>query len=447
MKILVIDDEIELREHMSAQLAKKGHDVVEAGSGDEALKILGNTIVDAIITDILMPGLSGIELIKDILNRLKIDVPILVITGYYSNEMADDLINLGVMAVISKPYNMDDILKRISEIGSGEIKPSKKIIYKIEDSSFLKINLEEFTSNPISAYDVYIKFSDAKYLKILNAGEELSSERINKFREKNVDYLYVKEQDHREYVQNSSALLKPELFKSGDNQKTLAERSRQIKRLDELIMEEIYSDNFDQQVFNSSVEVCKKNTELLLANDSMLELMKQIESFSDEMYRHNVGVSVLATMLARKSGWESAITLLKVNIVGLYHDVGKKWINKKILSKRIIDFTDQEHEEFESHCQHSCSILSEIPAISENILVPILQHHEYYDGTGYPSALKFQDIHPIARLITVVNDYSNLTLKNSNYELTDHEKAMEFLNKRKEKYDPRMLKNFCELFR
>ena len=116
-KILVVDDEQVQRELLAGHLRKKGHEVLVAASGAEALERIAAETVDIMITDQKMPGMSGLELAAAVV-RDHPNVTIIMVTAYGSIEDAVQAMKNGVEDYITKPVNLDELdilLERISE--------------------------------------------------------------------------------------------------------------------------------------------------------------------------------------------------------------------------------------------------------------------------------------------------------------------------------------------
>src|SRR5687768_13491275 len=101
-KILVVDDEASLRMTLSANLELEGFVVVEAESADEALKILAKEDFDLILSDIRMPGRSGIELVSELRNN-GIDLPVVLMTAFTEEKNLDEATRNGVFTILTKP--------------------------------------------------------------------------------------------------------------------------------------------------------------------------------------------------------------------------------------------------------------------------------------------------------------------------------------------------------
>jgi CheY-like chemotaxis protein len=116
LNILVVDDEIHVRELLKDILESEGCDVQVAGGGIEALELFDAREFHAVFTDVGMPGMSGWELAHSI--RQRSDVPIAVITGWGEALGSDDQKKAGVEWIITKPFQAERIAALAGEIAS-----------------------------------------------------------------------------------------------------------------------------------------------------------------------------------------------------------------------------------------------------------------------------------------------------------------------------------------
>ncbi len=108
IKILLVDDDDSLRDMLSIVLKKEGYDVVSLENAMLALKILKKRSFDLIISDIKMPGISGIKLLSKI-KSINNEIPIIMITAYASTNDAVEAMKLGAEDYITKPFNLDEL--------------------------------------------------------------------------------------------------------------------------------------------------------------------------------------------------------------------------------------------------------------------------------------------------------------------------------------------------
>jgi putative nucleotidyltransferase with HDIG domain len=117
-------------------------------------------------------------------------------------------------------------------------------------------------------------------------------------------------------------------------------------------------------------------------------------------------------MIAKKVGWTTQPTLFRVAMGGFFHDIGKKEMDPELVSKRKIDLNHEEARLLDSHPSRGVEILKEIHVIPNEVLQIVIQHHENCLGQGFPSGLNRSKIYPMARLVSVANEFCNLAFRN-----------------------------------
>jgi two-component system, OmpR family, KDP operon response regulator KdpE len=110
-KILVVDDEPQIRRMMRATLTSSGHQVDEARTGEEALEKFREFQPDLVLLDLNMPGIGGLEACKSI--RAGSDVPIIILTVRNTEKEKVEALDVGADDYVSKPFGMQELLARI----------------------------------------------------------------------------------------------------------------------------------------------------------------------------------------------------------------------------------------------------------------------------------------------------------------------------------------------
>jgi two-component system chemotaxis response regulator CheY len=117
-RVLVVDDEEDVRKLIRVALTKAGYEVEEAENGDEAEKIMrakdNPLMVDVILCDIRMPKVNGIEAIAFFQKQFP-SVPVIVITGYPDTAMAVKLLKQGVTDYVTKPLDGERLLELVAK--------------------------------------------------------------------------------------------------------------------------------------------------------------------------------------------------------------------------------------------------------------------------------------------------------------------------------------------
>lgn len=120
--ILVVDDEKNMRWVLKRALEKSGYEVITSNRGDHALKFLASRPVDLVLLDLKMPGMDGISVLRELRQR-NVCVPILLLTAYATVPTAVEATKLGATDYLRKPFDLEDVLMRISRYLYGENRP------------------------------------------------------------------------------------------------------------------------------------------------------------------------------------------------------------------------------------------------------------------------------------------------------------------------------------
>jgi len=113
-KILIVDDELNMRLVLTAMLKKEGYEIASAADGSEALSILKSGPIDAVITDLKMPNVDGMELL-DHMNDKHPAIPVIIITAHGTVATAVEALKKGALDYITKPFDLDELKNVISK--------------------------------------------------------------------------------------------------------------------------------------------------------------------------------------------------------------------------------------------------------------------------------------------------------------------------------------------
>ncbi len=112
-RILVVDDEASIRDLLSKTLAMSDYEVDVAADGRTAVDRLRLNNYDLLVTDVRMPGMDGLTVIREA-RRYKASLPVIVITGFSTESTAIEALNLGVAGYLTKPFQRRQILSKVA---------------------------------------------------------------------------------------------------------------------------------------------------------------------------------------------------------------------------------------------------------------------------------------------------------------------------------------------
>lgn len=288
-KVLIVDDEPSMRVTLTTFLKVEGYEAFNVPSAKTALEFLSNNDIDVVVTDIIMPGMTGIELMNKI-RELSQDIRVIVMTGEPTVETAVSAVQQGASDYLAKPIRRDDFLRAVK---------------------------------------------NAAYIKAL------------------MDSKRALEQKNLEYQKNLESMV--------------ATRTQALQR----------------------------------ATESIINLLSQVVEFRDPYTAgHQRRVGNLAAAIAERM-LLPVESIEQIRIIGYIHDIGKIYVPAEILSKPGI-LLNAEVELLRNHASSGFEMLSKVnlPLI---VGEAIYQHHERFDGSGYPRGLKGMEISVEAYILMVAD--------------------------------------------
>lgn len=400
--VLLVDDDEEVVKSLLFSLSRKKLTVHCAFDGEEALKFMETQPVDVVVSDIQMPKMNGVDLLKAI--KAKDPKQFVILTTGFANILeTKTAAELGADAFLPKPFNGTQLFEKIIELVQpprvSSENPASALL------SYQGICIDEFVNGSHISYPIFLKLGAERFVQIAHEGSDLDLARIERFKKSGVDRFYLKTADYEVYVSTiktvKNRLLGAKPPAGGNN---LA-RATLVGRLTKTIAEMVLVKAFDSQVFQEARENILSTVEFGIAEDQTLALFESIATHSLTLHAHSVGVAVLATMMMKPLGWSNDRTLQNLVLGGFLHDIGKKLLPIELIEKPITEMTASDRKEYERHPTLGLEILERLPQISEDVRSIVLQHHEDCVGTGFPQKLDRTSIHPLAKVITVCDQF------------------------------------------
>lgn len=209
----------------------------------------------------------------------------------------------------------------------------------------------------------------------------------------------------------------------------------------EATYENIVQEEYDKVDLNSLLHECTD----LFQSKTTLDLFNIIHALDveDSLYTCNLNVGLISRGIGRWLKFPKE-SLDLVTLAGLLHDIGKLMIPPSIMEKKG-KLTDSEFETVRRHSMYGRKLLKDLPGIDQHIINAALQHHERYDGSGYPNKLAGNDIDPIAAIVAIADVYDAMTaLRPHRKPLSPFQVIENFEDEGLQKYNPKYILTFLE---
>lgn len=399
--ILLVEDDDSFRKTIRGVCEDLGFEVREAENGLVAKTIfdLNTDKFHLIISDVRMPESDGIAFLKHVrtVNR---KVKVIMMTGFSELLEARQAFELGANEFIAKPFRRELLAKVIEHCQRS--KQAREKAELEETDAYCRIPVEEFISTSKLIADLFIQVSDRRYIMIGRAGEIVDVNRLRSYKEKQVDFFYVKAEDLRKLVGFSL-----ELSKLSNDQRSLSKdkRLKLLQNTAQLITQSWFYTEVDKNSLKDAAQILENTLSIVSESQDIMSLIDFLRSSGDREYTHSVAVAVYSCMVAKKLGMASQLTQTRLSLGGLLHDIGKKELPNSILQKTRFEMTAAEIETYESHCARGKEILALVAGIPEDVITIAAHHHENNVSTGFPYHLSSRQIHPLAKIVAPVDGF------------------------------------------
>lgn len=471
--ILVVDDECSICEILGQFLRKSGYNVSTASSGEEALETLKRNGIDLVISDIKMPGMSGVDLLKHV-KEYRQTLPVLMTTGFPTLDTAIEALKLGAHDYMTKPFHLEEIGEKVRRAFHAQKLNEENLLFS------KLISLHEVTkelASTLEVSDLNFKFLDFS-LRMVKAdgGALLLIDQTGKLAitETAGGHFTPEYWLNQPFIAASRVVVQqkePLLLSTGDampNDQLLplpgdirsliafplktASRLIGVLNLIRVKGHDCFTD-LDLEIMNvlaSQASISIENVRLYHnIRDNYLKTIRAfalaVEAKDEYTHGHSENVMKYTIILAKQLGLADH-ELELVKYAGLLHDIGKIGISENILNK-CGKLTSQEFDEIKKHPELGAKIISDVPFLKP--LVPmVLHHHEFYNGCGYPMKIAGTTIPFGARILSVADAFEAMTSDRPYRKSLPVEVAFSILtDERGKQFDPQIVDAFLDIMK
>lgn len=259
--------------------------------------------------------------------------------------------------------------------------------------------------------DIYLLINN-KYLKYLNAGEQIGPSKYNRFLNKDLKEVYILIEDIPTFMnwlkETKETSINELVEEVGEEHRDLVESREEIK-------ETIYEVFADKEINSGVVEhlqhisenFINKAKQLQESKTILAKLVKSNRSLAD----HSVNVANISIYLAMALGHNHKMVLENIYLGALLHDYGKAKIPANVLENPSSNLYNQA---IEFHPIKGAKAAKSIPTIKDQVALIVEQHHEQFNGKGYPKNIQGKDLYELSQIVAMANHYDNLCDENAN---------------------------------
>ncbi len=434
MKILIAEDMEDLLEILEAMVqdAYPGSTVFTAINGQVAIEhIQANPDLDLVVSDFNMPFKNGAEVYKTLRAHNANAAFVLVSTEIAANHK--DLKTATNFGQVFKPFTEHTLLDGIAKVLSESKVVDKKSDAKPIVESYTAISIHMAKKIGKLNAPLFIKLSDGKYVKILNAGITFDESEVERFERKKIEKLWVEKSqvqsffgDYKKQVLSAAAWLE---MSSVEVKEKLAVDHESIAHLGRTF-------GWTPEVITVANQTINNVMKFIELNPDLNQLLKDSRNNNrvSHLSSHSVMLSIFCAAILEKMKLKSNMAREKLTFACLLHDIT---IAEEVFVTKLTALYNSSTQEIEQEKTEDMQAIINHPLIVAEMLtnwqlcppdvdVIVRQHHERPDGTGFPLGLNALQVFPLAAIMILAEDmlfqmYNDSNLKPKDYLLSKEE--------------------------
>ncbi|MBF0362023.1 MAG: hypothetical protein HQK49_13490 [Oligoflexia bacterium] len=255
--------------------------------------------------------------------------------------------------------------------------------------------------------DIFIKLSEDKYVAIIRANSLYDSSIIVKYMSKGVEYFYVNKDEYIKFSENYYSNAHLALYSDCIcNQ----EKIELLNSIHELVTEHISNIGIDKSVIEMIDKVVSSSIDIVKKDEGLFDLLSSMINAKDYLVEHSMILVYLSCAIALKMGWSSNLTLKKLALAGMLHDLE---ITNPVLAiihdcekQKIDNIIDSEDRDIiHKHTLCTAEKIHCMKNYASDVYKLILEHHENPEGNGFPGGISSLEISSLSALLILTEDF------------------------------------------
>lgn len=265
---------------------------------------------------------------------------------------------------------------------------------------------------------------------LLRNGIELTNEYIQKIKALSFTGVYIEDSDSREIV-----------IPGAITESLKLETARVLRCM--YTLDEKRLKSLEMASYVNQIRACVQHIieQILFDGREVLSLL-EVKTYDDVIYFHSINVAILSIVMAETLKFNMK-EIEEIAMAAVLHDMGKRFLPKELIAKKE-KYTPEEFREYQTHSKKGYEFLKNYVNMSSLAYIAVLQHHEKYDGTGYPDHKKQDEVNKYAKIISIANDYDKLLSQKDQKAAVLPAKAYESIIRNVNTYyDPEAVRSFA----
>ena len=422
---LVIDPDMAFIDAIKTEAKSGGPDPLTATSEAAALELIQG---DKLFSCVFVNSKAAVPLGLPIIKACTLHRPTTPIFLLLDDRKLQAPHQITARHILHKPSTYAELLKAAAlleldfdsekaiEIASENVDKLDQEV-SADDDNYRPIKAATFIAGKSSYFDLYIKIRSGKYVKILQADDVFSPERLKSYITKGVDHFYIRLEAQEHYLRYCDLLTDIMLKTTSATQEM---RIAHTLNHGQEILGYLRNNGVNEKLLQYS-ERFAQNLSTLVEQINFPENLMLTKFLADlTAHEHGISTSLLAAMLAKNLDIEADKSVHLVGLASLFHDIGLLEMEEKFRNEDETLLSPEELAKYYQHPARSVTMLTATKGLDTGVLQAIEQHHERRNRSGFPARLGSNQINRIAEIIGISEEFLRLVERVKTGELKRH---------------------------
>lgn len=321
------------------------------------------------------------------------------------------------------------------------------ITYYDTNNKYLPVTLRSIKTGAFVECDLYLQTvvnDEIKYLLYCKGGRLYDDERKESFVKKNINKIYVAKNGNAQYLRYMETNLEQIV---NDEMTAMHEKIQIVYEIAKnMLIDTLKGSNASFNVERGRDWVTAIVDFILRDKEVYSHLMKVL-AYDGNVFSHSVNTAIMGLLFGYYLGISSS-ELLSLGTGLLFHDIGKIRIDEHTIKKGYEKLTKEERELLRKHPDMGYVLLVNSGNVAREACLIAKQHHEQYNGKGYPEGLKGEEIHYYSRITSILDEFETGLSKATDNDVNSAFRVLHIMVKRMEgNFDKEILKKFIDFMR
>jgi putative nucleotidyltransferase with HDIG domain len=281
----------------------------------------------------------------------------------------------------------------------------------LSPEEMMPVPIEDLVNGVKTPCDLFVRLNQEKFVMVAKSGTTTQVEQLRNFKDKEVPYLWVIRKEYYKMVHQTTTIAGVLVDRRDvdDGSKTQI-----VTKAARTIFNQIDNLGLDLNTYSSARQISEAILTLSEHHKGLSTLLESLKTSSDTLLAHSVAVSILSTLIGQEVGYEKKVTLEKLALGGLLHDIGLKSLPKYLLEKAIVSMSNEEILHWETHSFKGMQMLRALGIVPDDVVAMVYEHHENSIGQGFPQHIRDVKLHPLAKVTQLADQFASLILPGPN---------------------------------